>query len=215
MAHAAVQPVGRRNGALFDPHVINRRGIRVAGVLLHVNPHRLGRPRHADGRMIDNLMFLQTGRHSEGNVRRAGQSNRRAASRHAILRNGHAGHVASWAGRIVATNLHAHRGAGCGGAADRHVIAGRLYAARCGLAAGHFQILVAEANDCQDGSAAIGFDDRIDARIKPSADQRLYAGQGQLLELGVGEIDHLGDKVAAEHLVEIFVRKLDWNRVMR
>ena len=61
---------------------------------------------------------------------------------------------------------------------------------------GNLQVLVADADDRQDRAAAIGFDNRIDARIEPGADQRFHAGQGQFLELGIRQIDDFGHEVA-------------------
>ena len=76
------------------------------------------------------------------------------------------------------------------------------------------QILVAQADDGHDGAAAVGFDDRVDARIEPRADQRADAGQGHFLELGIGQVDHLGHEVARHHLVEVFVGEFDRDGVV-
>ena len=80
---------------------------------------------------------------------------------------------------------------------------------------GTSRVLVTDADDGHDRAAAIGFDDRVDARIESRADQGLDAGQSQFLKLGIRQVDHLGDKVAGEYLVEIFLGELSRNGVMR
>ena len=52
---------------------------------------------------------------------------------------------------------------------------------------------------------AVGLDDRVLARFELRADQRADAGQGRLLKLRIGQVNHLGDEVAGHHLVEILV----------
>ena len=42
-----------------------------------------------------------------------------------------------------------------------------------GVAAGNLQVFVAHTHDRQDRTAAIGLDDRVDARIEPRANERL------------------------------------------
>ena len=64
-------------------------------------------------------------------------------------------------------------------------------------------------------TAAVSLGNWIDARIEARADERFHAGQCNLLILGVRQVDHLGDKVAAKHLVEIFLGELHRDGVMR
>ena len=75
-----------------------------------------------------------------------------------------------------------------------------------------FQIFVAQPDNRQDRAAAIGLGNRVDARIKPRADERFDSGQRQLLEFRIGQINHLGHEIAAHYLVEVLFRKLnrDW-----
>ena len=93
-----------------------------------------------------------------------------------------------------------------GGQSRGSFIRRRGHSAFLRLAVGDLKVLVAQPHDGQDGPAAVGLDDRIDARIQPRADQRFDAGQGKLLELGIRQIDHLGHEIAAEDLVEILRR---------
>ena len=74
--------------------------------------------------------------------------------------------------------------------------------------------LLPKADDSENRAAAVGFGDRIDARIEPRADERLHAGQGELLKLRIGQINDLRHEVAGQHLIEIFFGELDRNRVV-
>jgi hypothetical protein len=79
----------------------------------------------------------------------------------------------------------------------------------------HFLFLVADPQDGHDGAALVGFQDRIDAGIKPRRDERFHVGDGQFLEPGVRQVDDLGDEVVALNLVEVFVGELHRHFHMR
>ncbi len=66
-----------------------------------------------------------------------------------------------------------------------------------------------------DRALAVGLDDRVLARIELRADQRADAGQGGLLELRIGQVNHLSDEVAGHHLVEILFGEFDWDGIVR
>ena len=66
------------------------------------------------------------------------------------------------------------------------------------MAAGAAEVLVTDANDGQDGASAIRLDDRVETRVKPRADDRVDAGDGEVLEVGIRQVDHLRHEVAAE-----------------
>lgn len=80
--------------------------------------------------------------------------------------------------------------------------------------AGHFHVLVTDSDDCEDRSATIGFDNRVETRIKSSADKRLDTSQCEFLEIRLGQVDHLRDKVPGQDLVEVFLGELNWNCVV-
>ena len=154
-------------------------------------------------RMVGNRVSFQSGRRTQRNVRRSGQPDRRAARGHAPHRTagrraGQSGHTTG-TGRAVGRRHHAT----CTG---RH--------AR-GRGAGHLQVFVAQPHNGQNRAPPIGLHNRIDTRVEPRAHQRFNARDGQLLIFGIGQVNHLGHKVAAGHLIEVFFRKLNRHGVVR
>ena len=87
--------------------------------------------------------------------------------------------------------------------------AGLHDSAAAAIGAGRLEILIADANDRHDRAALLGLDDRILARLEPRADERFRSGQHGFLMLGIGQVNHLGDEVAGEHLREVFGRQLE------
>jgi hypothetical protein len=73
-----------------------------------------------------------------------------------------------------------------------------------------FKVDLAEPDNQQDAAAPLRFGDWINARLKTAADQLIGAsGNGQVLKLGIGQVDHLDDKVAGGDLLEVFLGDAD------
>ena len=212
------EPAGALVGLLDDYRMVGRLRIAEARLLLHVDAHAFRRRRQMHLRVIDDRVLLQAGGDPQRHVRRANQADRRAAVRHAVLRGRDAGNVVGRAHRAAggaARISHRPRAADHALAANLLVVGSLQHAAFLDGFARNLQILVAQADDRQDRAAAVGLDDRVDARIEPRADQRLDAGQCQFLELGIRQVDHLRDEVAGHHLVEVLGRELHRNGVVR
>src|SRR5690606_3119818 len=56
--------------------------------------------------------------------------------------------------------------------------------------------------------------DRINPRLQPRRDERLHAGDGQLLVFRIGQVDDLRDEVTGLDLVEVLAGELDRDRVV-
>src|SRR6056297_511750 len=152
----------------------------------------------------------------------SGQSDRRAGVRHAVLRHVHAGdhswqrwgmraHAAACLTVIRTTGTWSewHRQATAAAAAHGNPWAvGPTHPLR------HLDVFIAQSDDCQDRTATVGFDDRVDAGIEPGADQGIDACQRGTLEVGIWKVDHFGYKVTGQHLVEIFVGELHRNGIV-
>ncbi len=159
-------------------------------------------------------MLLETCWVSEWNVRRTRDSDWSSSVGHAVLWSSHTGDHVRWNHRWIdwttiwsaqTTSTIDHHTPWAHWTWDTTVSESR---------SGQFDVFVTEANDSEDGTSSIGFDDRIQTWLEAGAHERIDPGDDFSLELWIWKIDHFGDEVTREGLVEIFFGELDRDSVV-